>query len=141
MKRLTVFKVLLIAAMAFATIPVISNMSAGAREHLAVNLAGKDAAYRPPFSVMVPRMTREHPAKPQDDRYDRRRAYWEERLERELDDEESLNGDDDETSAKDTKDSKAKKDEADTDDDSADKEHDEVEQRRDYWRKRLEKEW
>jgi hypothetical protein len=70
------------------------------------------------------------------DYYDRRREYWEKRLERDLDDSDE-HGDDD---SADKEDSKADKDEA-KDDDSTDKEEDSIERRREYWRERLDKEW
>jgi uncharacterized membrane protein YdfJ with MMPL/SSD domain len=87
-------------------------------------------------------------ARPQDDYYDRRREYWDKRIERRLDrreeylDEQTV----DDNNAADAKDSKAAKDKdskdaaADEDyaDDNADKE---IERRREYWRQRLEKEW
>jgi hypothetical protein len=88
-------------------------------------------------------------ARQDDDYYDKRREYWEKRVERRLDRrEEYLNeqtGDDDDAkdskAGKDKKDSKADKDDADDEDDSVDQEHDELERRREYWRKRLEKDW
>jgi uncharacterized membrane protein YdfJ with MMPL/SSD domain len=87
-------------------------------------------------------------ARPQDDYYDRRREYWDKRIERRLDrreeylDEQTV----DDNNAADAKDSKAAKDKdskdaaADEDyaDDNADKE---IERRREYWRQRLEREW
>jgi len=74
----------------------------------------------------------------QDDYYDRRRRYWEDRVERRLDEEE--NGDDED--AKDSKDSKAKDDEDKADsNDKEDSEEDVVERRREYWRDRLDREW
>lgn len=84
-----------------------------------------------------------------DDYYERRREHWEKRVERRLDRrEEYLNeqtGDDDDAkdskADKDKKDSKADKDDGDDEDDSLDQEHDELERRREYWRKRLDKDW
>ena len=74
----------------------------------------------------------------QDDYYDRRRRYWEDRVERRLDEEE--NGDDED--AKDSKDSKAKDDEDKADsEDKEDSEEDAIERRREYWRDRLDREW
>lgn len=74
----------------------------------------------------------------QDDYYDRRRRYWEDRVERRLDEEE--NGDDED--AKDSKDSKAKDDEDKADsNDKEDSEEDVIERRREYWRDRLDREW
>jgi hypothetical protein len=74
----------------------------------------------------------------QDDYYDRRRRYWEDRVEHRLDEEE--NGDDED--AKDSKDSKAKDDEDKADsNDNEDSEEDVIERRREYWRDRLDREW
>ena len=74
----------------------------------------------------------------QDDYYERRRRYWEDRVERDLDEEE--NGDDED--AKDSKDSKAKDDEDKADSaDKEDSEEDVIERRREYWRDRLDREW
>jgi hypothetical protein len=90
-------------------------------------------------------------ARPQDDYYDRRREYWDKRIERRLDRREEYldeqTGDDKEDAdVKDSKDSKAGKDkdskEAVDDEDYADDNVDkEIERRREYWRQRLEKEW
>jgi hypothetical protein len=74
-------------------------------------------------------------ARPQDDYYDRRREYWERRVERRLDHEEDMDEDDE-----DAKDSKAGKDD-DDDEDEMDRHEEELERRRDYWRKRLDDEW
>jgi len=89
-------------------------------------------------------------ARPQDDYYDRRREYWDKRIERRLEsreeylDEQTV--DDNDADAKDSKDSKATKDKNSKDsvddedfaDDNVDKE---IERRREYWRQRLEKDW
>lgn len=74
-------------------------------------------------------------ARPQDDYYDRRREYWERRVERRLDHHEDMDEDDE-----DAKDSKAGKDD-DDDEDEMDRHEDEIERRREYWRKRLDDEW
>ena len=78
-------------------------------------------------------------APPQDDYYDLRREHWEDRLESRLEYREEYvegqSGDKDDDA--DAEDSKAGKD----DDDSVDQERDIYEQRREYWRNRLDKEW
>ena len=87
-------------------------------------------------------------ARPQDDYYDRRREYWDRRVERRLDrreeylDEQTV----DDNKDADAKDSKAAKDkdskDAVDDEDYADDDVDkEIEKRREYWRQRLEKDW
>jgi len=63
--------------------------------------------------------------------YERRRRYWEDRVERNLDEEE---GSDDEDKA----DSKAKKGD---EEDSLDQEEELIERRREYWRQRLDRDW
>jgi hypothetical protein len=81
------------------------------------------------------------------DYYDRRREYWEDRLERRLDDEEfdDETGNDKDADSKDKKDSKAAKDDKANKDDSAesdlDQEEELIERRREYWRDRLDREW
>lgn len=87
-------------------------------------------------------------ARPQDDYYDRRREYWDKRIERRLESREEYldeqTKDDNDADAKDSKAAKDKdsKDAADNedyaDDDNVDKE---IERRREYWRQRLEKDW
>jgi len=76
-------------------------------------------------------------AAPQDDYYERRREYWEKRVERRLDEED---GDDETGDDKDadSKDNKADKDDGDDEDDEVEQE---VERRREYWRKRVERDW
>ena len=89
-------------------------------------------------------------ALPQDDYYDRRREYWDKRVERRLErreeylDEQTL--DDEDAEAKDSQDSKSAKDknskDAVDDEDYADDNVDrEIERRREYWRKRLDRDW
>ncbi|HTH37667.1 MAG TPA: hypothetical protein VL572_06860 [Pyrinomonadaceae bacterium] len=79
------------------------------------------------------------------DYYDRRREYWEDRIDRRLDDEEfdDETGDDKDSDSK--KDSKAAKDDKANKDDSAesdlDQEEEFIERRREYWRDRLDREW
>jgi len=82
---------------------------------------------------------------PQDDYYDRRREYWDRRVERRLDRREEYLDEqtgDDEEDAKDSKDSKAAKNkDSKDDDDDVDDVDNEVERRREYWRRRLDKDW
>jgi hypothetical protein len=84
----------------------------------------------------------------QDDYYDRRREYWEKRVERRLDeeymDEQTVDDNNADSTTKDKKDSKnAADDEADADivDKDVEAEQDIYERRREYWRQRLEREW
>ena len=79
-------------------------------------------------------------ARLQDDYYDRRREYWERRVERRLDHHEEYMDEHpgDDKDDEDAKDSKADKDD---DEDEMDRHEEEIERRRDYWRKRLDDEW
>jgi len=77
-------------------------------------------------------------ALPQDLIYDRRSRYWDQRVLRRL---ESLDEDEDDNDA-DAKDSKADKDDGDDEDHLIDKDkEEELERRREYWRKRLDDDW
>jgi hypothetical protein len=90
-------------------------------------------------------------ARPQDDDYyDRRREYWDRRVERRLDRreeylDEQTRDDKDDADTKDSKNNQAGKDDADDEEDSADsdvkRQEDEIERRREYWRKRLDRDW
>ena len=72
----------------------------------------------------------------QDLLYDKRSQYWDKRVLRRL---ESLDEDDNDADAKD---SKADKDDGDDEDFSLDKDkEEELERRREYWSRRLDKEW
>ena len=83
----------------------------------------------------------------QDDYYDRRREYWDKRIERRLDREDlddetgDEKGEADAKDSKDKKDSKADKDDGDDEDDSVDQEVERIERRREYWRQRVERDW
>jgi hypothetical protein len=75
------------------------------------------------------------------DYYDRRREYWEKRMERRADYLEQEDGDDED--AADSNDSKNSKDSA-SDEDEGDSMNDEeelIERRREYWRDRLDRDW
>ena len=73
---------------------------------------------------------------PQDLLYDKRSQYWDKRVLRRL---ESLDEDENDAEAKD---SKADKDDGDDEDYSIDKDkEDELERRREYWSRRLDKDW
>ena len=76
-------------------------------------------------------------AAPQD-YYDRRREYWEKRVERRLDEEDGDDESGDDKEDADAKDNKAGKDDGDDEEDQVEQE---IEQRRDYWRKRVERDW
>jgi hypothetical protein len=79
-----------------------------------------------------------HRATPPQDYYDRRREYWEDRMERRADYLEQEDGNDE-----DSADSKDSEDSAGSDDDegSMDEEEEMIEKRREYWRDRLDRDW
>jgi len=92
-----------------------------------------------------------HGVVPPQDYYDRRREYWEKRLERNLEYEDEYGeepGDDvDKADAKDSKESKDSKKDKESkkaskdEDDEVDQEAEMYERRREYWRERLDDEW
>ena len=79
-----------------------------------------------------------HRAAPPQDYYDRRREYWEDRMEGRADYLEQEDGNDE-----DSADSKDSEDSAKGDDDegSVDEEEEMIEKRREYWRDRLDRDW
>jgi hypothetical protein len=86
----------------------------------------------------------------QDILYDRRSQYWDKRVLRRLESHDEYldeqTADDNDADAKDSKDSKAAKDKnskaaEDDDEDLADDTDKELERRREYWRKRLDRDW
>jgi hypothetical protein len=119
-KHLSLWRIVLISCVAAIAIPISGRV--GPRH----SKTGKTAV-----SVGIARLQDD------DDYYDRRREYWEKRVERELDDEE---GDDDDGETKDSKDKDSKK-AADDEDDENDNADQEIERRREYWRKRLDRDW
>ena len=142
MNRRSIFKMFLMCGIALAVIPAVS----GIETRRAAVSAGvvRQANARTVLSDSASRSSQQYKARIQDDRYDRRREYWEQRIERRMEEEESRDGGDEEANDKDSKKAKDKGDD-DEDDASADqpaqREHDAVEQRREYWRNRLEREW
>jgi hypothetical protein len=74
------------------------------------------------------------------DYYDRRREYWEKRMDRRLEesDEYMDEEDGDKNDKADSKDSKEEDDSADSD---ADREEEALERRREYWQRRLDRDW
>jgi hypothetical protein len=138
-KQFALWRLVLIIGVAAIAIPIAAHVSQTAlavvderQEHLdrqaGADNADADAKHSNDSKAAVGRGVE----RLQDDYYDRRRRYWEDRVERDLDE-------DDDADTKDKKDSKAGKD--DGDDDAVDQEEDAIERRREYWRDRLDKEW
>ena len=156
-KQLSLWRIVLIIGVAAIAIPIASRVSPTAKavvkerqdylDHQ-TTADNKDAYAKhskDTKAAVVP-----GDARPQDDYYERRREYWDKRVERRLDrreeylDEQTLD-DKDEADTRGKKDSKADKADADDEDDSVDqdvkRQEDEIERRREYWRKRLDRDW
>jgi hypothetical protein len=164
-KQLSLWLIVLIIAVAAMAIPIASRVSPTAmaivkeqqdypdQQAAVANDSSKDAKVSNNRKAAVGKGI----ARRQDDYYDRRRDYWERRVERRLDEEymDEQAVDDNNADAKNSKtkkDSKATKDKAAkdaTDDEFAaddefagdDEVDQEIERRREYWRKRVEREW
>jgi hypothetical protein len=154
-KQFSLWRIVLIIGVAAIAIPIAARVSPTAiavveeRQQANADNEEADAKHSKDNKAAVG----EGVARPQDDDYyDRRRRYWEKRVERRLDDEnlDEQTGDDDEDA--DAKDSKSAKDKdknkdkdskaaADDEDDADDNVDREIERRREYWRKRLDREW
>jgi hypothetical protein len=144
-KHLSLWRIVLIIGLAAIAIPIAVRVRATGRA--VVNLRHENLA--PPAANENEDTANSKAAagrgvgRPQDDDYyDRRREYWDKRVERRLDRREEYlddqtKDDDKDADAKD-KDSKADADDDDDEDDNVDRE---VERRREYWRKRLDRDW
>jgi hypothetical protein len=137
-KQFALWRLVLIIGVAAIAIPIAARVSQTAlavvderQEHLdrqaGEDNADADAKHSKDSKAAVGRDVE----RLQDDYYDRRRRYWEDRVERELDD-------DDDADTEDKKDSKAGKDDGDDEDDP---EEEAIERRREYWRDRLDRDW
>ena len=153
-KHLSLWRIVLIIGVAAIATPVASRVSSTAKavgaerqDSLEQTAAANEDAYTK-YSKDSKAVVGPVVARPQDDYYERRREYWDKRIERRLDRreeylDEQTQDDDKDADAKDSK-AKAKdsKDAADdedyADDDNVDKE---IDRRREYWRKRLDKDW
>jgi hypothetical protein len=81
-----------------------------------------------------------HTVTPPQDYYDRRRQYWEERMERRADYLEQEDGNDEDSA--DSADNKNEDSAAEDDEgDSVDSEEELIERRREYWQQRLDRDW
>jgi hypothetical protein len=154
-KHLSLWRIVLSIGVAAIAIPVASRVSSTAKavveerqDYLEQKTAASNEDAYTKYSKGSEAVVGPRVARPQDDYYDRRREYWDKRIERRLESrEEYLDEQTKEDNDADAKDSKAAKDKdskdaADdedyADDDNVDKE---IERRREYWRQRLEKEW
>ena len=149
-KQLSLWRLLLIIGVAAIAIGIAARVRAtvipSRHENLAQPTAGEDHAKH---SNLRKTAVVRGVGRPQDDYYDRRREYWDKRVERRLDRreeylDEQTRDDKDDARAKD-KDSKDAADDEDDADDVVDKDvrarEDSIERRREYWRKRLDKDW
>jgi hypothetical protein len=154
-KQLSLWRVVLIIGGSAIAIPIAARVSPTAiavhkerqdyldQQTTADNEDADDPHSKAKHSKEIKAAVRPSGALPQDLLYDRRSRYWDQRVLRRL---ESLDEDEDDNDA-DAKDSKAAKDknskdavddEDYADDDNVDKE---LERRREFWRRRLDKEW
>ena len=127
-QQLSLWRIVLIIGVAAIAIPITARVSSTAR---AVHKERQDYLVVQTSVDKEEAAVGEGVARQDDDYYDRRRRYWEKRVERELDDEDL----DDQT---------VEDNDADARDSKADEEDDvdqEIERRREYWRQRLDKEW
>ena len=153
-KHLSLWRIVLIIGVAAIAIPVTSRVSSTAKavveerqDHLEQKTAASNEDTYTKYSKVSKAVVGPGVARPQDDYYERRREYWDKRIERRLDRreeylDEQTQDDDKDADAKDSKakdkNSKAAADDEDYADDDVDRE---VERRREYWRKRLDKDW
>jgi hypothetical protein len=156
-KQLSWWRIILIIGVAAMAIPIASRVSSTAKAvvkerqdylDLQSTAANEDADDKD--SKASKAAVGEGVAPPQDILYDRRSQYWDQRVLRRLESHEEYldeqTKDDNDADAKDSKAAKDKgqksKDAADdedyADDDNVDKE---LERRREYWRKRLDRDW
>ena len=163
-KRIALWHIVLVIGFAAIAIPVAARVSSGRvaavddgpvfpeqRSGLVIDLAAKNRSDKNYSRAGKNRGDREpgtvtSGGKLPQDYYDRRREYWEKRVERRLEESDEF---DDEEDSKDSKDSKDKKDsKADKDDDEDDEVDKEVqdreelyERRRERWRQTLDEDW
>jgi hypothetical protein len=142
-KRLSLSRIVLISCVAAIGLPIAPRVVPTAtavvneqQDRLHQQITVGDLAAETKDSKHSKTPAGESAALLQDDYYDRRREYWEKRLERDLDDEEDSDDNDEDNKA--TKDSKKA---ADDEDDENDDVEQEIERRREYWQKRLDKDW
>jgi len=165
-KQISLVRILLIIGVAAIAIPIASRVSSTAKalvkerqDYLDLkSAAGNEAADDKRSEAKYSKANHRKESKAavglsvapsQDILYDRRSQYWDKRVLRRLESHDEYldeqTGDDNDADAKDNKDSKAKNkdskaaaDDEDFADDDVDKE---LERRREYWRKRLDRDW
>lgn len=142
-KQLSLWRIVLIIVVSALAIPIVARVSTTAiavhkerQDYLDQQTTADNEVADDTHSKDSKAAVGEGVALPQDLLYDRRSRYWDQRVLRRL---ESMDEDDNDA---DSKDSKADKDDGDDEDYSIDKDkEDELERRREYWRKRLDDEW
>ena len=145
MRLIKKWRIVLIICVAAIAIPIAARVSptqTAVDEPQLLNAHEQVVAYNEVAETDHPRISKAgipHRVAPPQDYYDRRREYWEERMERRADYLEQEDGDDDEDAADtaDSKDSAAEDDEG----DSMGDEEEMLERRREYWRDRLDRDW
>lgn len=135
-------------------LPVVAHVGSASRPSVkssARHSSPRNEVARAHVTAMTKAITR-HVAKPPQDRYDRRRQYWEDRVDRRLERrQEYLDGEVSSSKSKSNKrSSAANDDEEDDEDDEEDDagggssgrdDMDRVERRREYWRDRVDRNW
>ena len=152
-KQLSWWRIILTIGVAAMAIPIASRVSSTAKAvvkerqdylDLQSNAANEDADNKDSkakHSKDSKAAVGEGVAPPQDILYDRRSQYWDKRVLRRLEDLDEEEADDEDS--KDSKDSKDKatKNSKDDDEGDVDDADQELERRREYWRKRLDRDW
>jgi hypothetical protein len=142
MRLIKKWRVVLIVAIAAIAIPIAARVSPTQTEFVTDRTAAdyqQTAAYNEIAETAHTNISKtgvRHRVTPPQDYYDRRREYWEDRMERRADYLEQEDGDDDD--AANTEDSGAA---ADDEGDSMDEEEELIERRREYWRDRFDRDW
>src|SRR5438270_447797 len=142
MRRRIFLEMFLIAGLGLVTIPAASGVNTGQMSST-TKVVQQSEARAATASVLIRRSIEPHPLPMQGRGYDRRRARWEQRVDRRMEQEDSSDGDDEESNNNQAKNKGNTDDDDDEDDDSVDQpsrsQYDVVEQRREYLRNRLER--
>ena len=144
MRFIKKWRVVLIIGMAAIAIPIAARVSPTQTEFVMErtdHVGQQNAAYNEIAKTIQTNHSKagvSHRVAPPQDYYDRRREYWEDRMEGRADYLEQEDGNDE-----DSADSKDSEDSATGDDDegSMDEEEELIERRREYWRDRLDRDW
>jgi hypothetical protein len=152
-KQLSWWRIILTIGVAAMAIPIASRVNSTAKavvkerqdyldlQSTAANEDADNKDSKAKHSKDIKAAVGEGVAPPQDILYDRRSQYWDKRVLRRLEDLDEEEADDEDS--KDSKDSKDKatKNSKDDDEGDVDDADQELERRREYWRKRLDRDW